>query len=725
MSEKSELSRATGLNTSHEHLCARRAEHVLLVALVILFIWKGLIPAWSSLNTDFPTYYLAARLYRQGYPVRKLNDWIWIARQKDHASIDRPVVEFSTPTLLSILPVVPFSWLTPLDAKRAWLVVTLILLLCAAYLIIRMTSLGTRRVALITFLAVDPLRLNFLYGQSYVLMLFLLALAAWLFFDKRQFACGLTLALGSVIKIYPVLFLFYFASKRQWRAILGMILGLLALGTLSLLLFGYEANRAYALEVLPRALRGEVIDPYSVEWNSLAALLRRLFIAEPDLNPHPLIFSPFAYALLQPLCTAFLLVCFLWASNSSPSGSARLEWATLIVLLLVLSPVVGPYHFCMLILGIALGADALLKQGQREYTALILLVYAVACIPLYRWLEGFDSSWKIFLAFPRLYAMIALAGLSLWKLAGSVAQPFRLRSGRAVSFGFLFVCITVVGALSNLRHLHGQFTNYAQRLTVKSDFLLSSEPLVSGDAIFFTRMARQGYEIGRLVRHVNTNFNLGMDTFHPAVDSSAGEVWAELASARSDIVRFDPQSRPLTMSTEEQNAEEPSLSRDGKWLVFIREEKGKGSLLIKNLKLTEPAAAISSATEVADSHYDVLEATFLSDDRVIFSAEPGGRPMLFTADTANRGTAPQTFILDARYPAVSPDGIWLAYSEEERGSWQVSTLKLSTGEKRRLTNSDCNSVMPTWRDDSKKLIYATDCGRGLGLTALAELQVVR
>jgi Tol biopolymer transport system component len=198
-----------------------------------------------------------------------------------------------------------------------------------------------------------------------------------------------------------------------------------------------------------------------------------------------------------------------------------------------------------------------------------------------------------------------------------------------------------------------------------------------------------------------------------------------LASARSDIVRFVPQSRPLIMSTEIQNAEEPSLSRDGKWLVFIREEKGKGSLLIQNLQLTESVAAISSAHEVADSHYDVLEATFLSDDRVIFSAEPGGRPMLFTAETANRGTAPQPFILDARYPAVSPDGVWLAYSEEDQGSWQLSTLKLSTGEKRRLTNSDCNSVMPTWRDDSKKLIYATDCGRGLGLTALAELKVVR
>ena len=729
MPEKRESSTATKLDENHGHLgachIARRAEYLLLVTLVTMFVWRGLIPAWSSLDTDFPNYYLAARLYRQGYPVNKLYDWIWIARQKDHAEIERPVIDFSTGTLPSILTILPFSWLPPLAAKRAWLFVTLILLFCAAWLMNQMTNLGARRVALITFLAVDPLRMNFLYGQLYVLMLALLALAAWFFLRGRQGACGFTLALGSVIKIYPVLFLFYFATKRQWRAVLGMILGLSALAMFSLLLFGYEANRAYALEILPRALRGEVIDPYSVEWNSLTAFLRRLFIAEPDLNPQPLVFSPSTYAFLQPLCMAFLLVCFLWAVSNSRSGSAKLEWATLPVLLLVLSPVLGSYHHCMLILGVVLASDALLQAGQRGYTLLILVIYAVACLPLYRWLAGFDSSWKIFLAFPRLYAMIALTGLLLWKLAVSAAQPSGLRSSHSIGFGLLFVCITVAGTVSNLRHLRGQFTNYAQRLTINRDSLLSIEPSVVGDAIFFTAMAPRGYGVDRLARGVKTNFEFGMDTFHSTVGNTAAEVWVELASTRSDIVRFSPESRPLIMNVEVQNAEQPSVSSDGKWLAFIREQKGKGSLLVKDLRPDHLGAPTnSSARELADSHYDVLEAAFFPDGRVIFAAEPSGRPMLFTANAANPGAALRPFLVGARYPAVSPDGAWLAYSEEEGGNWQVWTLQLPTGEKRRLTNGDCNSVTPAWRPDSRTVIYATDCGRGLGLTALAEVQGV-
>jgi hypothetical protein len=79
----------------------------------------------------------------------------------------------------------------------------------------------------------------------------------------------------------------------------------------------------------------------------------------------------------------------------------------------------------------------------------------------------------------------------------------------------------------------------------------------------------------------------------------------------------------------------------------------------------------------------------------------------------------------ARYPAISPDGGWLAFSCEERGTWQIHVMNLRTTEQASLTNADCNSISPVWTPDSKNLIYATDCGRGLGLTALARLNVVR
>ncbi|MGB7642867.1 MAG: hypothetical protein WBL82_16370 [Terriglobales bacterium] len=40
-----------------------------------------------------------------------------------------------------------------------------------------------------------------------------------------------------------------------------------------------------------------------------------------------------------------------------------------------------------------------------------------------------------------------------------------------------------------------------------------------------------------------------------------------------------------------------------------------------------------------------------------------------------------------------------------------------------LTSGDCNSISPAWTADSKRLVYATDCGRGLGLTALVQATV--
>ena len=52
-------------------------ESLLLVVLVIIFIWKGFRPSWSSLDTDFPNYYLVARSYSRGYPLKKLYDWTW------------------------------------------------------------------------------------------------------------------------------------------------------------------------------------------------------------------------------------------------------------------------------------------------------------------------------------------------------------------------------------------------------------------------------------------------------------------------------------------------------------------------------------------------------------------------------------------------------------------------------------------------------------------------
>src|ERR1700685_1456808 len=86
-----------------------------------LLLWKGILPGWRVLNTDFPNYYLVARLLREGYALDRIYDWIWLQRIKDHWGLDQPLVGFAGLTPFSALPVVPFSFFSALAAKRLWI----------------------------------------------------------------------------------------------------------------------------------------------------------------------------------------------------------------------------------------------------------------------------------------------------------------------------------------------------------------------------------------------------------------------------------------------------------------------------------------------------------------------------------------------------------------------------------------------------------------------------
>ena len=62
----------------------------LLIALAYLG-GRTLPRAWERLNTDFPNYYITARLLREGYDTSRIYEWIWIQRQKDHLGIIGPI----------------------------------------------------------------------------------------------------------------------------------------------------------------------------------------------------------------------------------------------------------------------------------------------------------------------------------------------------------------------------------------------------------------------------------------------------------------------------------------------------------------------------------------------------------------------------------------------------------------------------------------------------------
>jgi hypothetical protein len=726
------LRRAGPTETSLGHrLEWKRQEQGFLIILILIFVGAAFIPAWRRLNTDFPNSYLVARLYREGFQLDRAYDWTWFQRQKDHRGIDQGLVGFIPQTLPSALMVLPWSSLPPLEAKHRWLLLNLAFLLLIGALLHVITQLNRRRIALLMFLAVIPLRNNFLFGQLHIFVLLLLTLAAWLYVEDWLFFCGIVLAVAATAKIYPALFLLFFIFKKQWHAVVGLVVGLTSAALTSLYLFGSDACWLYAQQVLPRALRGEVTDPYNVAWNSFSALLRRLFISEPELNPNPVAHLPWLYAFLYSAINSFILVAFMWAigSRTGDRDRRKLEWAIFLFLLLLLSSQPASYHFVALILTTVLVVDYLLTRQRRFEAGLIVVIYALICGPLIQlpWVPA--TAWRNLFFFPRLALMIVLGGMLLWILIAlspdSLPSRFKVRSSLIASS--VFIALVAVGFVSNLRHLKGQFDNYKVRLVTIPDSLFAANPVVRPQGVLFTGMVKGGYAIRRFNAGSVTDFpRIGGDWFHPAAAEQTDAGWAEQSSSEgSRIVHLlGPSTESSeTLTIEAENAEQPVVSPDGKLLAFIREERGRGSLWIRQTKATDDKLHVAEEREIADATYDVREMSFASDDRLVFSSRSKGRFVLYMVAESGVIKEMDAPSCSARYPAISPDGHWMAFSCEHRGTWQIHTMNLQTSEQLQLTNSDCNSISPAWTPNSRTLIYATDCGRGLGLTALAKLDV--
>jgi len=707
-------------------LAPRWLEWALLAAALGLFLWRGLFPAWNRLHTDFPNYYLAGRLFRDGFPLDRLYDWEWLQRQKDSLGLDQPLVGFVPLTMFSALLVAPLTSLAPLAAKQCWLVFNLALLPAIAWLLRAITGQPLRRVALIGLLAVVPLQTNFLFGQQHLFVLFLLTVATWCYFRERDVGAGAALAVAAAVKLYPAVFVLLLVRKRRWRALASLAVVGLLIGAAGIALFGVEPWDVYAREIVPRAvLRAEVTDPYDTHMSSLAGMLRRLLIFEPELNPNPLAHAPWAFAVLQPLLAAGILAAGLWLMTPGRASPARerLDWAAMLAVVLLLSTGTPTYHLCALILAAALATGCLLRTGWVAGARVLMIVFTALCLVTQDWIPDAPAGWRILTAYPRVYALTVfwlLIVAAQRRLGGADGAAIDWR--RAVRFAAVFGGLVVASALSWSRHFDGQFTATEHRLARVDAGWPAAHPAVAGEGVVFVRMNESGYLLDRAPTPLQVRRAPGTDLFHPTFTPASPEGWVEVAGpGGSRVVRFPRDAAELSIGALPAVIEDagiPAVSADARRLGFIRWRRGRGQLWWLD-------RATSTERPVTGPEWDVLDFGFFPDNRVVFAGRRAARTGLFVVGAAGETPSPLAASdRPARYPQVSPDGRWLAYAERDRGNWQLWLLALDNGARRQLTRADCNSISPAWRPDSRNLVYATDCGRGVQVTTLAELRAV-
>lgn len=687
------------------------------IVLFMLLLYMGLhtLPrAWRSLITDFPNYYIAAQLVHEGYDSSRMYEWTWIEREKDHRSISVRVIGLAPITPFSTLVIWPLTGLAPLAAKHVWIVTNLLLLLPLACFLQSFTGLGYRRIALALALSV-PLYRNLEYGQLYVFLLLLITAACWAYVRGfRAFAGGLV-AIAAACKIFPILFFVFFLRGRDWRALTwGTIMGL-ATVVISIAIFGWNVHRTYINEVLPWALHGGGLQPYQAG-ASISGVLHYLFLSEPQWNPHPWHYSPMCYALL--LSTVQMLVLAPAILFIRREGSTRerilMEWSALLTAALAVSTIPASYNFVLMVFPACVVAAELLRRRWYGWLVVLLGIYLGIGFPMPtpHGMKGL----AILLYVPRLPLMFALLFgiyVLLWHDPPSVCAA---RDWTHYAWAGAMAASVVFTMLSTFHREDAARQEYAYRVPLQGQGFLNEGPRSTGAGFRYIAFTISGYRLITEDGNVESaDPPIGSPQDDLSFSNGFGRVWVERSrGSRSEIVDVRDPSRVVI-----NDAEDPMVSADDRSLAFLREDHGRGQLMVRSDFQSDGTTDV----ELTQPRLNVYEASFKSPTEYAFAAANGWHaPQIYLRDATHMNSP--LGLGQVRYPALSPDGRWMAYSRFDHGAWNLWLRNQGNGATRRIADVPCNQIQPAWEDDSKTLLYSTDCGRSLWFTAIARRRII-
>lgn len=691
----------------------RWAERAVLLIL-ILYLSIHIMPrAWKSLITDFPNYYTAAQLAGQGFDTSRMYEWQWIEREKDHRGLPIRVIGMVPLTPFSTLFTWPLIGLKALTAKRVWIVFSLALLAPMAWMLRAMTGLSYRRIALLFAVNVALYR-NLEDGQFYVLLLFLIVAACFAWLRQKPALAGALVAIAAALKIFPLLLFVFFVNRRSWRALLsGAMTGAAAMA-LSVAAFGWSVHRTYLHEVLPAATRGEATPPYLTN-ASIPGILHVLFLNEPVWNPKPWHDSVLGFSILMPLISMLLLapaILLIEKDNKSPQRML-LEWSAILTAALTVSTEPASYNFVLMALPVSVLGAILLERRRYAWLAAALIAYVGVGFPFM--VPSHVNGLAILLYTPRLWLMIALLlGTYALLMTGFSVKSLARDSTRVLWATAMLLSVAFTARSTYFRE-RAMREEFAYRLPVAARGLLNAEPQAADANLRFVAFTLDGYH---LMRRDGTAViaDPASDPFDELSFASAdGHTFVEQAGApQSNVIDLQDPAVPVI-----RDARDPALSADAQSLAFMRDDRGRGQLMLQQLANTGSV----EARAITPPELNVYEASLLSDSAYAFAASGrGGPPQIYLTDSAHTNSLLP--LGESRYPALSPDGRWLAYSHLQRGAWNLWIRDQISGATRRVGDVPCNEIQPSWESDSKTLLYSTDCGRSLWFTAIARRRVI-
>jgi len=395
-------------------LPGRATAPLVAIALMILLVATGIVPALSQLDTDFPNYLTAARIVADGGPTDRLYDTPWFQEQMRRYRIGVPAegkfAPFPPPTALLLIPL---ARLQPLDALRIMTVVSLACLSGAIILLAKALSWRTIDAAMFVLLSGYAILSGLRFGQPYIVASFCCILGYYAYLKKRPWLAGISFGLFAPIKYFALPLLLYFAVRQQYQLVFSGSVTILTIVLASIALLGWPLHVEY-LAILGNHLiaRLDMQDSFTASFQSFDSLFRRLFTFDASANPLPLAAMPglqtLAVVITKGALISVAIAALIRLARSAAAGVAP-SIGLIGILTLLLAPATATYHFALLWLPVGLVIDFALRRGAKFCAYFMVGAYALIGFFPYRLTAGFEGRGGLsVLAYPRLWLLLAL-----------------------------------------------------------------------------------------------------------------------------------------------------------------------------------------------------------------------------------------------------------------------------------------------------------------------------
>jgi hypothetical protein len=400
--------------------------------------------------------------------------------------------------------------------------------------------------------------------------------------------------------------------------------------------------------------------------------------------------APAAFYFLRALYTlGVLATTLLVLSRRSQEPAHAIAWFTIV--LFVLSPNTASYHYILLLVPIAL----LLRGASWRWAVGLIFLYSLVELPLFSW----DARY-----FPKAWLLLTLTIYTGSRCWSPVSARMLFATAAAV------VAIATVHTAYRMQMFRVESPQMAKRAAVSVGSNFSSFPASAANGLVFQTLTRDRYVLRKTTSSGTQEFSFDGDAFYPTAVRNDDTIYFELVSGgHSRILRLEAASgNTVVVVGAEWNPTEPAISPDGTSLAFVSR---RSLYLLRGDNRSRLATGMIS------------RPAFFPDGKRVAFAEgiPGQRRIV--AVSVFGGDVMPLQQKDCTEPAISPDGMKLAFACQETGAEHLWVQDLSSGRLRRVTSGSCDNSAPAWSMDSRSIIFASDCSRGLGLAGLFRVMV--